>query len=127
VRELADLIAERGAPEMIVGDNGAALTFNAVLAWSRDVGAEWHYIAPDKPTQNGFVGSFNGRMRDELLNETLFSESAGRGDPRALGRRLQHRAAALLARLCHTGSLRRRTRKARAPERHKGRSLVAAA
>ena len=33
---------------------------------------EWHYIAPGKPTQNGFVESFNGRMRDELLNETLF-------------------------------------------------------
>ena len=32
----------------------------------------WHYIAPGKPTQNGFVESFNGRMRDELLNETLF-------------------------------------------------------
>jgi len=33
---------------------------------------EWHYIAPGKPTQNGFVESFNGRMREELLNETLF-------------------------------------------------------
>ena len=33
---------------------------------------EWHYTAPGKPTQNGFVESFNGRMRDELLNETLF-------------------------------------------------------
>ena len=43
-----------------------------MLAWSGDVGIEWHYIAPGKPTQNGFVESFNGRMRDELLNETLF-------------------------------------------------------
>ena len=42
-----------------------------MLAWSGDVGIEWHYIAPCKPTQNGFVESFNGRMRDELLNETL--------------------------------------------------------
>jgi putative transposase len=33
---------------------------------------EWHYIAPGKPMQNGYVESFNGRMRDELLNETLF-------------------------------------------------------
>ncbi|WP_373458637.1 IS3 family transposase [Sphingomonas faeni] len=72
VRELADLIAERGAPKMIVSDNGTELTSNAVLAWSGDVGVEWHYIAPGKPTQNGFVESFNGRMRDELLNETLF-------------------------------------------------------
>ncbi|MBZ6384041.1 IS3 family transposase [Sphingomonas sanguinis] len=72
VRELADLIAERGRPKMIVSDNGTELTSNAVLAWSGDAGIEWHYIAPGKPTQNGFVESFNGRMRDELLNETLF-------------------------------------------------------
>ena len=72
VRELSDLIAERGAPKMIVSDNGTELTSNAVLAWSGDAGVEWHYIAPGKPTQNGFVESFNGRMRDELLNETLF-------------------------------------------------------
>ncbi len=72
VRELADLIARRGAPKMIVSDNGTELTSNAVLAWCGDVGIEWHYIAPGKPTQNGFVESFNGRMRDELLNETLF-------------------------------------------------------
>ena len=72
VRELTDLIAERGKPKMIVSDNGTELTSNAVLAWSGDAGVEWHYIAPGKPTQNGFVESFNGRMRDELLNETLF-------------------------------------------------------
>ena len=51
---------------------GTELTSNAVLAWSGDAGIEWHYIAPGKPIQNGFVESFNGRMRDELLNETLF-------------------------------------------------------
>ncbi|WP_241229473.1 transposase, partial [Sphingomonas sp. S-NIH.Pt1_0416] len=51
---------------------GTELTSNAVLAWSADASIEWHYIAPGKPTQNGFVESFNGRMRDELLNETLF-------------------------------------------------------
>lgn len=72
VRELADLIAVRGAPKMIVSDNGTELTSNAVLAWTGDVGVEWHYIAPGKPTQNGFVESFNGRMRDEMLYETLF-------------------------------------------------------
>ena len=72
VRELGDLVARRGAPKMIVSDNGTELTSNAVLAWSGDAGVDWHYIAPGKPTQNGFVESFNGRMRDELLNETLF-------------------------------------------------------
>jgi transposase InsO family protein len=72
VRELADLIAERGKPGMIVSDNGTELTSNAVLAWCGEVGVEWHYIARGKPMQNGYVESFNGRMRDELLNETLF-------------------------------------------------------
>ena len=72
VRELTDLIAELGRPKMIVSDSGTELTSNAVLAWSGDAGVAWHYIAPGKPTQNGFVGSFNGRMRDKLLNETLF-------------------------------------------------------
>jgi transposase InsO family protein len=72
VRELTDLIAERGKPTMIVSDNGTELTSNAVLAWCGEVGVEWHYIAPGKPMQNGYVESFNGRMRDELLNETLF-------------------------------------------------------
>src|SRR3546814_8273055 len=57
---------------MIVSDNGTELTSNAVLAWCGEVGVEWHYIAPGKPMQNGYVESFNGRMRDELLNETLF-------------------------------------------------------
>lgn len=72
VRELTDLIAQRGKPGMIVSDNGTELTSNAVLAWCGEVGIEWHYTAPGKPTQNAFVESFNGRMRDELLNETLF-------------------------------------------------------
>ena len=72
VRELIDLIAERGKPGMIVSDNGTELTSNAVLAWCCDAKVEWHYTAPGKPTQNAFVESFNGRMRDELLNETLF-------------------------------------------------------
>nr|ALG05363.2 transponase B2 [uncultured bacterium 5H7] len=72
VRELTDLIAERGKPGTIVSDNGTDLTSNAVLAWCGEIGVEWRYIAPGKPMQNGYVESFNGRMRDELLNETLF-------------------------------------------------------
>jgi putative transposase len=72
VRELSRLIAWRGKPGMIVSDNGTELTSNAVLAWCEQAGIAWHYTAPGKPTQNAFVESFNGRMRDELLNETLF-------------------------------------------------------
>lgn len=72
MRELTDLIAERGRPEIIVSDNGTELTPNATLAWSGDTGVEWHYIAPGKLTHNGFVESLNGGMRDELLGKTLF-------------------------------------------------------
>ncbi|KQZ91873.1 transposase [Mesorhizobium sp. Root157] len=71
-RELTDLISRRGKPDMIVSDNGTEFTSNAILAWSKDHRVEWHYIAPGKPMQNGYVESFNGRMRDELLNESLF-------------------------------------------------------
>ncbi len=45
----------------------------AVLEWCQNTHVEWHYIAPGKPMQNGFVESFNGSFRDECLNETLFS------------------------------------------------------
>jgi putative transposase len=71
-RELTDLVARRGKPGMIVSDHGTEFTSNAILAWAKDAGVEWHYIEPGKPMQNGFCESFNGRMRDELLNETLF-------------------------------------------------------
>jgi len=43
-----------------------------MLKWQEDHRVEWHYIAPGKPMQNGFVESFNGRLRDECLNEYLF-------------------------------------------------------
>ena len=71
-RELTQLIAQRGKPGMIVSDKGTELTSNVVLAWCGQIGVEWHYIAPGKPMQNCYVESFNGRMRDELLNESLF-------------------------------------------------------
>jgi transposase InsO family protein len=71
-RELTTLIERRGKPGLIVSDNGTELTSNAILRWCFDQKIEWHYIAPGKPMQNGFVESFYGRMRDELLNETMF-------------------------------------------------------
>lgn len=76
VRELDAIIARRGRPGTIVSDNGTELTSMAVLRWCQETTVEWHYIAPGKPMQNGFVESFNGRLRDELLNETLFSSLA---------------------------------------------------
>jgi putative transposase len=71
-RELDRLVADRGKPKMIVGDNGTELTSNAILQWADDHKVGWHYIAPGKPMQNAFAESFIGRLRDELLNETLF-------------------------------------------------------
>lgn len=73
-RELDAAIARRGAkPKVIVSDNGTELTSMAILAWSSGARVDWHYIAPGKPQQNAFVESFIGRLRDECLNETLFS------------------------------------------------------
>lgn len=71
-RELSRLIETRGKPDMIVSDNGTELTSHAILKWAKANRVEWHYIAPGKPTQNAFVESFNGRFRDECLNEHLF-------------------------------------------------------
>jgi transposase InsO family protein len=71
-RELTVLISLRGKPGMIVSDNGTEFTSNAILSWAKDHAVEWHYIAPGRPMQNGYIESFNGRMRDELLNESLF-------------------------------------------------------
>ena len=71
-RELTVLIERRGEPGLIVSDNGTEFTSNAMLAWALENKVVWHFIAPGKPMQNGFCESFNGRMRDELLNESLF-------------------------------------------------------
>ena len=51
---------------------GTELTSRAILQWQEDSQVEWHYIAPGKPMQNGFVESLNGRFRDECLNEHMF-------------------------------------------------------
>ncbi len=71
-RERTSLIERHGEPRMIVSDNETEFTSNAVLAWAQENKITWHFIAPGKPMQNGFCESFNGRMRDELLNEALF-------------------------------------------------------
>jgi putative transposase len=71
VRELERLTHERGAPRLIVSDNGTELTSVAVLRWSAER-ADWHYIEPGKPVQNAFIESFNSKLRDECLNEHVF-------------------------------------------------------
>ncbi|WP_090600240.1 IS3 family transposase [Pelagibacterium luteolum] len=71
-RELETLMTTRGKPKMIVSDNGTEFTSNAILGFADRHKVDWHYIAPGKPMQNAFIESFNGRLRDEMLNETLF-------------------------------------------------------
>ena len=57
---------------MIVSDNGTEFTSHAIFTWAKARRIDWHYIMPGKPMQNGYVENFNGKMRDELFNETLF-------------------------------------------------------
>ena len=71
-RALDRIASVRGFPCMVVSDNGTELTSNAILQWQEERNVEWHYIAPGKPMQNGLVESFNGRLRDECLNDHLF-------------------------------------------------------
>ncbi len=72
-RELDWAIDERARQAMVVSDNGIELTSKAILRWSQESNVEWHYIAPGKPQQNGFIERFNARLRDECLNETIFT------------------------------------------------------
>jgi len=73
-RELTTIAAQRRAyPLLCVSDNGTELTSNAILTWCQMTKVGWHYIAPGKPQQNAFAESFIGRLRDECLNETLFT------------------------------------------------------
>ena len=72
-RELNAIGARRGLPRTVVSDNGTELTGTAILGWSQQRGVGWHYIAPGQPQQNAFAESFIGRLRDECLNETLFT------------------------------------------------------
>lgn len=73
-RELDALIWQRGTkPNTVVSDNGTERTSMAILRWTQERSVDWHYIAPGKPMQNGFVESFNGKLRDKCLNETLFT------------------------------------------------------
>lgn len=71
-KQLDILKEEHGLPLMIVSDNGTEFTSKAVLSWSLENKMAWHYIEAGKPTQNAFIESFNGRLRDECLNQHIF-------------------------------------------------------
>lgn len=69
---LADLFIRRGAPEYIRSDNGPEFTAKAVRHWLQRVGVKTLYITPGSPWENGYNESFNGKLRDELLNGEVF-------------------------------------------------------
>jgi transposase InsO family protein len=69
---LSDLFILRGVPEHIRSDNGAEFIAKAVQEWITAVGAKTAYIAPGSPWENGFIESFNARLRDELLDGEIF-------------------------------------------------------
>lgn len=73
VTVLERLAATRGAPDYLRCDNGTELTAHALMDWCRFTNASTSYIDPGSPWQNAFVESFNGRVRDELLNVEQFS------------------------------------------------------
>jgi putative transposase len=69
-------MSQRGRQHTKVSDNGEELTRMAILGWSHDRQIEWHFRVAGKSTKNPFVESFNGRLNDRLLNETLVTSLA---------------------------------------------------
>jgi putative transposase len=69
---LADLFVKNGPPDHIRSDNGAEFTANAVREWLGRIGVKTLYIEPGSPWENGYNESFNGKLRDELLNMEIF-------------------------------------------------------
>jgi transposase InsO family protein len=73
---LEHLAATRGLPQILRTDNGAEFCGRAMLTWAHDRGVTLRLIEPGKPTQNAYIESFNGRFRDECLNEDWFTSLA---------------------------------------------------
>ncbi len=73
LERLAWLMATRGVPGHIRSDNGAEFTAKAVRSWLGRVGVKTLYIEPGSPWENGYIESFNGKLRDELLNGEVFN------------------------------------------------------
>jgi putative transposase len=72
VRVLERLGERRGLPQVLVTDNGPEFAGQALDVWAYERGVRLHFIEPGKPIQNAFIESFNGKMRDECLNEHWF-------------------------------------------------------
>ena len=72
LEELYDLFIRRGTPDYIRSDNGPEFTAEAVRKWLGDLGIKTLFIEPGSPWENGYVESFNGKLRDELLDREIF-------------------------------------------------------
>ena len=72
VFELSELFIEQGVPEYLRSDNGSEFTADFIRDWLRRVGAKTLFIEPGSPWENGYIESFNGKLRDELLNGEIF-------------------------------------------------------
>ena len=72
IETMADVMLVRGVPEHIRSDNGPEMTAKIVRHWLAQVGAKTLYIEPGSPWENGYCESFNGKLRDELLNSEIF-------------------------------------------------------
>jgi len=72
LERLRDLFIQRGPPEYIRSDNGPEFTAHRVRDWLETVGVKTLFIEPGSPWENGFIESFNGKLRDELLNREIF-------------------------------------------------------
>ena len=71
--QLFNLFVFRGIPEHIRSDNGSEFTAKAVRKWLSKLGVKTLFIEPGSPWENGYIESFNGKMRDELLDRELFT------------------------------------------------------
>jgi len=72
LEELSELFIERGVPEHIRSDNGSEFTSDTLREWLRNLGVKTLFIEPGSPWENGYIESFNGKLRDGLLNGELF-------------------------------------------------------
>jgi transposase InsO family protein len=99
LERLSDLFIHRGPSEYIRSDNDPEFTAHRVQDWLENVGVKTLFIEPDCPWENGFIESFHGKLRDELLNMELFDTLLCEGTDRTLETSLQHRAATQLSRL----------------------------
>lgn len=73
-RVLEELRKQRGGPQVIVVDHGPEFTSQALDRWAYQQAVKLHFIAPGKPEQNAYVESFNGKFRDECLNQHWFGD-----------------------------------------------------